>query len=176
MNTVHFPLWVARFLNSKVCPPSKRWWVKDKGSYLLLGGRTSPKTFETSCFSFTRFHLLMMWGGARPPFRYFPFVPSAGQESFWACNQIQYQFQCTLFFVLGMQSVVKTTMSLIASVCDTMILLNWLSEMDTLKINLLWGREGYGGFEYTDEKLSARRIQLCRDLSSIFIFGGIFEE
>ena len=29
------------------------------------------------------------------------------------------------------------------------------------KINLPWDREGYGGFEYADEKLSARRIQWC---------------
>ena len=30
--------------------------------------------------------------------------------------------------------------------------LDWLSETDTLKINLPRDREGYDGFEYTDEK------------------------
>ena len=44
------------------------------------------------------------------------------------------------------------------------------------KINLLRGREGYDESETTYEKLSARRIQLCRGTSSIFIFWGIFEE
>ena len=54
--------------------------------------------------------------------------------------------------------------------------LDWPSETDTLNINLSQDREDYGGFEYTNENLSARRIQLCRNPSSIFIFGGIFEE
>ena len=39
--------------------------------------------------------------------------------------------------------------------------LDWPSETDTLKINLPRDREGYVGFEYTDEKLSTRRIQWC---------------
>ena len=43
-------------------------------------------------------------------------------------------------------------------------------EMDTLKINLPRDREDYDGFEYTDEKLSTKRIQWCRDPSSILFF------
>ena len=54
--------------------------------------------------------------------------------------------------------------------------LDWPSETDTLKINLPQDREGYDGFEYTDEKLSARRIHWCGEPSSILVFGSIFEE
>ena len=54
--------------------------------------------------------------------------------------------------------------------------LDWSSETNTLKINLLQDREGYNGFEYADEKPLTRRIQWCVDPSSIFIFGGIFEQ
>ena len=39
--------------------------------------------------------------------------------------------------------------------------LDWTSCADTQKINLSRDQEGYNGFEYTDEKLSARHIQLC---------------
>ena len=56
------------------------------------------------------------------------------------------------------------------------IQLDWSSETDTLKINLPRDREGYDGSKITYEKLSARRTHLCRDPSSIFVFGGIFEE
>ena len=35
-------------------------------------------------------------------------------------------------------------------------------------------QEGYGGFEYTDEKLSKRRIQWCGVKLYIFVFGDIF--
>ena len=55
----------------------------------------------------------------------------------------------------------------------TIIQLDWTSETDTLKINLPQDREGYDGSETTYEKLSARRIQLCGDPSSIFIFWAI---
>ena len=54
--------------------------------------------------------------------------------------------------------------------------LDWPSETDTLKINLPRDREGYNGFEYTDEKLSTRRIHCCGVPSSVFIFRGIFGE
>ena len=37
--------------------------------------------------------------------------------------------------------------------------LDWPSETDALNINVPRDREGYDGFEYTDEKLSTRRIQ-----------------
>ena len=37
----------------------------------------------------------------------------------------------------------------------------WSSEMVTLKINLPRDREDYDGFEYTDGRLSMRRIQWC---------------
>ena len=40
--------------------------------------------------------------------------------------------------------------------------LDWTSCADTHKINLPRDREGYDGFEYTDEKLSTRRIHWCR--------------
>ena len=53
----------------------------------------------------------------------------------------------------------------------TNVQLDWPPEMDTLKINLPRDQEGYGGFEYTDEKLSTRRIQWCGEPSSIFVFG-----
>ena len=45
--------------------------------------------------------------------------------------------------------------------------LDWKSCADTHKINLPRDQEGYDGFEYTDEKLSTRRIQWCVDPSSI---------
>ena len=54
--------------------------------------------------------------------------------------------------------------------------MDWPSETDKLKINLLRDREGYGGFEYTDEKPSTRRVQWRVNPSSIFIFWGIFEQ
>ena len=46
----------------------------------------------------------------------------------------------------------------------------WPQEMATLKINLPRDQEGYDRFEYTDEKLLARRIYFCGEPSSIFIF------
>ena len=47
--------------------------------------------------------------------------------------------------------------------------LDWMSCADTHKINLSRDQEGYNRFEYTDEKLLARRIQLCLGhFSSIF--------
>ena len=45
---------------------------------------------------------------------------------------------------------------------------------DTQQINLRQDREGYDGFEYTDEKLSTRRIQIFGDPSSIFYFLRYF--
>ena len=59
--------------------------------------------------------------------------------------------------------------------CNT-LQLDWPSETDTLKINLPRDREGYNGFEYTDEKLSMRRIHWCVNTNSIFIFWCIFEQ
>ena len=44
------------------------------------------------------------------------------------------------------------------------------SETDTLIINLPHDREGYDESKTTYEKLSARKIQLCGDPSSIFYF------
>ena len=52
--------------------------------------------------------------------------------------------------------------------------LDWPSETETLKINFPQDREGYIGFEYTDEKLSTRRIRWYGDPSCIF--WGIFEQ
>ena len=54
------------------------------------------------------------------------------------------------------------------------IQLDWTSCADTHKINFLGDQEGYGGYEYTDEKLSTRRIQWCGDQS--FIFWDTFEK
>ena len=51
---------------------------------------------------------------------------------------------------------------------------DWPSETETLKKNLPWNWEDYAAFEYTDEKLSAKRIQLCCDPSLIFLFFGVF--
>ena len=42
------------------------------------------------------------------------------------------------------------------------------------KINLQRDQEGYDGFEYTDEKLSTRRIQWCGLKFYIFFFGELF--
>ena len=50
--------------------------------------------------------------------------------------------------------------------------LDWPSEMDTLKINLPRDQDNYGGSETTYEKISARRIQICGESSSIFVFLG----
>ena len=54
------------------------------------------------------------------------------------------------------------------------IQLDWASYIDTQKINLPWDREGYGGFEYTDEKLSTRRIHWWCAKIHIFFFGELF--
>ena len=42
------------------------------------------------------------------------------------------------------------------------------------KNNLPQDREGYDGFEYTNEKLSARRIQWCGVKHYIFFFEELF--
>ena len=42
------------------------------------------------------------------------------------------------------------------------------------KNNLPRDREGYDGFEYTDEKLSTRRIHWCGVIFYIFFFGELF--
>ena len=57
-----------------------------------------------------------------------------------------------------------------------LVQLDWLSETDTLNMILLLDQEGSDRFEYTYEKLSARRIQWCGDPTSIFIFWSCFEE
>ena len=51
--------------------------------------------------------------------------------------------------------------------------LDWTSCADTQKNNLPRDREGYGGFEYTDEKLSTRRIQWCGLKMYIFFFWRV---
>ena len=51
--------------------------------------------------------------------------------------------------------------------------LDWPSETDTLKINLPRDWEGYDRFEYTDEKLSTRRIHWYGEPSSVFIFWRV---
>ena len=56
---------------------------------------------------------------------------------------------------------------------ETSIQLDWPSETDTLKINLPRDREGYDGFEYTDEQLLTRVIHLRRAELNLL---GTFEE
>ena len=51
--------------------------------------------------------------------------------------------------------------------------LDWTSCADTQKINLQWDQEGYGRFEYTDEKLSARRIHWWCAKNHIFFFWRV---
>ena len=53
--------------------------------------------------------------------------------------------------------------------CAVRVQLNWVSCADT-NIKLPWDREGDNGFEYTDEKLSTRRIQWCVAHFYIFCF------
>ena len=54
--------------------------------------------------------------------------------------------------------------------------LDWTSCADTQKNHLPRDQEGYGGFEYTDEKLLTRRIHCWwwRATIIIFFFGELF--
>ena len=48
--------------------------------------------------------------------------------------------------------------------------------MQTHKKYLPWDQEGYDTFEYTDEKLSTRRIQWCEAQFYIFCFWRVILE
>ena len=52
--------------------------------------------------------------------------------------------------------------------------LDWTSWADAHKINLPWDCEGYDRLEYTDEKLSTRRIHWCKIKFYIFFFEELF--
>ena len=52
--------------------------------------------------------------------------------------------------------------------------LGWTFCAETHKINLPQDQEGYNGFEYTDEKLSTRRIHWCRIKFYIFYYWREF--
>ena len=90
-----------------------------------------------------------------------PFLPS---------NQFKTN-QCKNTYVRSVKIAKKAIF--IENIC---IQLDWPPETDTLEINLPRDQEGYDGFEYTKEKLSTRRIHWYRGSSSIFSFGGVFEE
>ena len=53
--------------------------------------------------------------------------------------------------------------------------LDWTSCADTNKINLPQDEEGYDRFEYSDEKLSTRRIQWC-GVCILFFWGVVLKK
>ena len=65
---------------------------------------------------------------------------------------------------------VKTSFITIVVLLKLKVQLDWTSCVDTQKNNLPRGREGYDGFEYTDEKLSTKHIHWCGLKFYIFFF------
>ena len=62
----------------------------------------------------------------------------------------------------------------LVSISNNMLIqLDWTSCAGTQQINLLRDREGYAGFEHSDDKPSTRRIQWCGAQFYIFIFWRV---
>ena len=84
--------------------------------------------------------------------------PDRGAHSERICQEVYIAILlCSIYFVVGNKLII------------CIIQLDWTSCADTHKINLPWDREGYGGFEYTNEKLSTSRIQWWCATNHIFI-------